>query len=41
MGKDADWCWYEEEYPEAGSHGPFPTREAAVKSAEESDCVVA
>lgn len=34
----AGFVWYETEYPEHGSVGPWPTREQAEDAARESDC---
>lgn len=42
LGKEVrrmKWCWYDEEYPEEGSVGPFASREEAEEHARETQGV--
>jgi hypothetical protein len=41
MGNEDDWCYWDAEYPDEGSCGPFSTRKEAVAAAEEAGYLVA
>jgi hypothetical protein len=36
LGVKDYWCYWDEDYPEEGSAGPFPTPDLAIKHASES-----
>lgn len=36
MGNPNEWCWWDEEYPDEGSCGPYASRDDAVDSATDA-----
>jgi hypothetical protein len=41
MGNDTEWCYWDAEYPDEGSCGPYSTRLEAIEAAEEAGYLVA